>query len=274
MAELKPLCDSGDLGIVHAVGQAEPNRSHFEAMEEMERAAPGTSLRTGWIDRVLGSRDRGLSLPGRAGRQQHAGARVHRTRPGARDVVGGLVRPGRRVGRGAARPVGRTPCASSTSALPPSLSAPAQVALEALDTTADLQEAGYVPANGAVYPNTDLGKALRDVARLIKADVGLQVACVDYGDWDMHAGMGDVDGGWMADHLSELAGALAAFHTDLGSKKQDVTLVTLTEFGRRIEENGSGGTDHGYGQVVMMLGGGVNGGQVHGDLAGARGRPT
>jgi uncharacterized protein (DUF1501 family) len=143
------------------------------------------------------------------------------------------------------------------------LRAPATAALDALATTSLMEEAGYAPANGAVYPDTDLGRSLQDVARLIKQDVGLEVASVDYGDWDMHAGMGDVDGGWLVDHLTELGGALAAFATDLGTAMDGVTVVTLTEFGRRIEENGSGGTDHGYGQVVFLLGGGVQGGAVH-----------
>jgi uncharacterized protein (DUF1501 family) len=84
----------------------------------------------------------------------------------------------------------------------------------------------------------------------------------------MHAGMGSVDGGWMRDHLTELTAALVAFATDLGSRLSDVTLVTLTEFGRRIEENGSGGTDHGHGQTVFLLGGGVVGGMVHGSWPG------
>jgi uncharacterized protein (DUF1501 family) len=98
--------------------------------------------------------------------------------------------------------------------------------------------------------------------------VGLQIAAVDYGDWDMHEGMGTVDTGWMHDHLTELSGALAAFATDLGAGMSDVTLVTLTEFGRRVEENGSGGTDHGWGQLALILGGGTVGGQVHGGWPG------
>jgi uncharacterized protein (DUF1501 family) len=94
------------------------------------------------------------------------------------------------------------------------------------------------------------------------------MASVDYGDWDMHEGMGDTDEGWLHDHLTELSRALAAFAADLGAAMQRVTLVTLTEFGRRVEENGSGGTDHGYGQLVLFLGGGVNGGRVHGTWPG------
>jgi uncharacterized protein (DUF1501 family) len=125
-----------------------------------------------------------------------------------------------------------------------------------------MQDAGYTP--DANYPNTDLGGALRDVARVIKADVGLQVAAVDYGDWDMHADMGTVNSGWLKDKLSELARSLAAFATDLGGRFGDVTVVTLTEFGRSLVENGSGGVDHGHGQAVLLLGGGVDGGKVHG----------
>ena len=96
--------------------------------------------------------------------------------------------------------------------------------------------------------DSGLGDALQDVARLIKADVGLQVAAVDYGDWDMHSDMGTVDGGWMVDHLTELSGAGRVRHRPR-PELNDVSLVTLTEFGRRVEENGSGGVDHGFGQV-------------------------
>ena len=96
----------------------------------------------------------------------------------------------------------------------------------------------------------------------------MQVAAVDYGDWDMHAGMGGPDDGWMHDHLTELSQAMSAFANDLGPSIANVTLVTLTEFGRRVQENGSGGTDHGFGQVVLMLGGGVQGGAVHGTWPG------
>ncbi|MEX0754606.1 MAG: DUF1501 domain-containing protein [Actinomycetota bacterium] len=267
LAPLKPLYDAGTLGFVHAVGQAEPNRSHFEAMEEMERAAPGASTRTGWIDRVLGGRGEGTPFQGvQMGSTMPAHAFTGPSPELAMWSVNGFGLDAawdeneRDRWDHALRRMYQDARAA--------LAAPAQVALEAMSTTADLQEQTYVPANGVVYPNTDLGRALKDVARLIKAQVGLQVACVDYGDWDMHAGMGDVDGGWMVDHLDELSTALAAFAQDLGTQMDDVTLVSLTEFGRRIEENGSGGTDHGFGQLVFLLGGGVRGGQVHGQWPG------
>jgi uncharacterized protein (DUF1501 family) len=263
MAPLKPQWDAGTLGVVHAVGMAQPNRSHFEAMEEMERAAPGTSLRTGWIDRVLGLRRIGTPFQGMQVGSELADSSF--VGPSPELAIYSIES----FGLGAAWDAGEltkwdTALRAMHSGAPDVIGAPAATALDALAAIQPVKGAGNAPSNGAVYPDGDLGKALRDVAQLIKAGVGLQVASVDYGDWDMHQGMGNADQGWMHDHLTELSGALAAFATDLGSRMQGVTLVTLTEFGRRVEENGSGGTDHGYGQLVLLLGGGVVGGTVHG----------
>ncbi|HEY7668357.1 MAG TPA: DUF1501 domain-containing protein [Actinomycetota bacterium] len=263
MAPLKGLYDAGQLAVVQAVGMAEPNRSHFQAMEEMERAAPGTSLRTGWLDRVLGLREEGTAFQGvQMGSSMAASA----FRGSSSELAMWSVDS---FGLDAAWDADELARWSGAlrelhQGAPPAIGQPARSALAALTTTAQLQQVGYAPENGAAYPDSDLGRAMRDVARLIKSDVGLQVAAVDYGDWDMHAGMGGVGGGWLHDHLTELSGALAAFATDLGPRLSDVTLVTLTEFGRRVEENGSGGTDHGHGQAVLLLGGGVRGAQVHG----------
>lgn len=267
MAPLKPFYDAGSLGIVNAVGMAQPNRSHFSAMEEMERAAPGTSVRTGWLDRVLGLRE--------------AGTPFQATQLGSNSAASAFLGPAPELAMwnidgfdlsGAWNPTEEARWDAALRGVhdgaPPVIAAPAYTALDALSTASQLRDAGYTPANGAAYPDSNLGSALRDVAQLIKAGVGLQVAAVDYGDWDMHAGQGDVAGGWLVDHLTEFSSALAAFATDLGNAMNDVTLITLTEFGRRIEENGSGGTDHGFGQAVFLMGDGVNGGQVHGDWPG------
>jgi uncharacterized protein (DUF1501 family) len=267
MAPLKPFYDAGSLGIVNAVGMHQPNRSHFSAMEEMERAAPGSSLRTGWLDRVLGLRETGTPFQA--------------TQMGSNSAASAFLGPAPELAmwniedfdlsgawNEAERARWDTALRGLQDGAPDVIAAPATTALDALSTAAQLRAAGYTPANGASYPDSGLGDALRDVARLIKADVGLQVAAVDYGDWDMHADQGDIDGGWMVDHLAELSQALAAFATDLGTGMNDVTLVTLTEFGRRVEENGSGGTDHGFGQAVFLMGDGVKGGQVHGTWPG------
>jgi uncharacterized protein (DUF1501 family) len=145
-------------------------------------------------------------------------------------------------------------------------------------TARQLKADGYTPANGAAYPHrvpggpyqgSDLSKALMDVARLIKAQVGLQIVCLDYDDWDMHADLGTVGSGRFHDRLSEWAACIAAFLTDLGPAGMDhVTMVTLSEFGRRVEENGDRGVDHGHGNVMLMFGGGVAGGEVHGTWPG------
>jgi uncharacterized protein (DUF1501 family) len=167
-----------------------------------------------------------------------------------------------------------TPMAAALRSLyagaPAVMAAPAQAVTAALGTTKAMAAAGYTPANGAVYPATTLGKALRDVARLIKGNVGLITATVDFGDWDMHEGLGTaVKGQRMYDHLTELALALDAFATDLGPAGMGkVTLLTLSEFGRRVAENGSRGADHGHGNAMLLLGAGVRGGKVYGTWPG------
>ena len=268
MGSLKPFYDAGDFGVVQAVGMAEPNRSHFSAMEEMERAAPGSSLRTGWLDRVLGLRPDGEPFQA--------------TQLGSNTAASAFLGPAPELamwsidsfnldGAWNDTELNRwdTALRAVNEGAPGVIEAPASTALSALSTAETLGDADdYLPANGAVYPDAGLADALRDVARLIKGNVGLQVAAIDYGDWDMHADQGSVDTGWMHDHLGELSDSLAAFATDLGPLMGGVTLVSLTEFGRTVRENGSGGTDHGYGHAVMMMGGGVKGGQVHGPWPG------
>jgi uncharacterized protein (DUF1501 family) len=264
MLPLKPFWDASTFGVVHAVGMEQPNRSHFEAMEEMERAAPGSPMRTGWIDRVLGLRDTGTAFQA--------------TQMGSNSAASAFLGPNPELamynidsfnldGANNAGELSKWDAAlrSLNGGAPPSVSAPSVTALDALATAAALPGGDYLPANGANYPDTGLGNALSNIAQLIKNPTGIQVAAVDYGDWDMHVDLGAVNNGWMFDKLTELSASLAAFATDLGpSAMNKVTLVTLTEFGRRAEENGSGGVDHGYGQAVFLLGGGIKGKQVHG----------
>jgi uncharacterized protein (DUF1501 family) len=153
---------------------------------------------------------------------------------------------------------------------PDVLGKPAQAADAALAATTSLRAAGYTPANGAVYPATELGAALRDIARLIKSNSGLVTAAVDAGDWDMHDGLGTaVKGQRMYDNLAATATALAAFAADLGpAGMKNVTLLTISEFGRRVQENASRGTDHGHGNAMLLMGGGIRGGKVYGTWPG------
>lgn len=262
LAPLLPLWTGGQLAAVHAVGQPNPSRSHFAAMEEMERAAAGTSVRTGWLDRMLGMSTnpwQGVSV---------GSANPTRALSGPSPDLGIASLDGFALsGDSPTVPMGQTLKALYQGA-PAALATPALAAADAVATVAKLP--AHTPANGAVYPATPLATALKDVARLIRANVGMRAACVDFGDWDMHEGLGTAEAGQrMHTHLGEFAAALAAFTTDLGAEGlKNVTLLTLSEFGRRVAENGSRGVDHGHGNAMFVLGGGVRGGKVYGTWPG------
>lgn len=257
LAPLAPYWKAGHFTAIHAVGTMDRTRSHFEAMNELERAAPGSTLRTGWLDRTLGLRT--LTTPFQAVQ------------------VGGNPSPGF---NGPFNELSMNSIKSATlnsdwndtysarwhAAIPQlyagiasPLATPINTALSAATTTQRLTASGYTSA--ATYPaNSHLGAALADLAHLIKADVGLQIAAVDFGDWDFHENLGNR----MSTHLSELGTCLAAFAQDLGSALGRVTVITLSEFGRRAAENGNHGADHGHGNVMMVLGAGAAGGKIHG----------
>ena len=147
------------------------------------------------------------------------------------------------------------------------LQATAQESFEAVHLVRSTDPAAIPPANGAVYPRGPLGNSLRQIAQLIKADVGLEVAFTDVGGWDTHTAEGGGNG-QLANRLRDFAQAIAAFSRDLGSRMADVTLVTMSEFGRTVKENGNRGTDHGHANVMLLLGGGVAGGKVYGKWPG------
>jgi uncharacterized protein (DUF1501 family) len=133
-----------------------------------------------------------------------------------------------------------------------------------------IQDAPYTPAAGANYPQGRLGQSLKDIARMIKADVGLEVAFTDIGGWDHHVNEIGVNAsaGPLANLLGEFGRALAAFHTDMGDRMEDIVVVTMSEFGRTAKENGNRGTDHGHANLMFVMGGGVHGGKVHGEWPG------
>jgi uncharacterized protein (DUF1501 family) len=262
LAPLLPMWQGGNLAAVHAVGQPNPTRSHFAAMEAMENAAPGTSLRSGWLDRMLGVTGATGPLAGvSVGNAMPARLLAGPTPAVAMDTVDAFTL----AGESAKRPMAAA-LRKLYAGAPDVLAGPAQAADAALTATTSLRAVPYSPANGAAYPATDLGAALRDVARLIKAKTGLVTAAVDAGDWDMHEGLGTaVKGQRMYDNLSATATALAAFAADLGPEgMKNVTLVTISEFGRRVQENGSRGADHGHGNAMLLMGGGIRGGKVYG----------
>ena len=266
---LQTLWSNKNLAFVHAAGMSYPDRSHFSAMAEMENATIGSSIRTGWLDRMLSLGDSG----GAFGAVQIGGTDVPYSLAGGEPVLAlyslndfsldGTDNNNRAKWSTALR--------SLHAGAPTALSAPAGTTLSALDTVATMTAKPYVPSNGAQYPNSDLGKALRGVAQLLKANVGTQVVTLDVDNWDMHSGLSYSNnplGGWMADQLSDLGDSFAAFAKDLGSGFDNVTMVTMSEFGRRAYENGSNGVDHGWGNAMFVMGGGVNGGKVYGNWPG------
>ena len=213
LAPLKPLWDAGQLAAVHAVGQPDPTRSHFRAMEEMERAAPGSSLRTGWLDRVSSAQGAGsafatVGIGVEANQQALVGPAPALLMPGLDDFAALQRRQrdrARPVDQGARRDARRRPAGRRRAG--PARAPRPRHRRGACRTR---------PARRCATPTATSADALRDVARLVKAGVGLRVATVDFGDWDMHVGLGRVDGGWMARQLADLGQALAAFAADLG----------------------------------------------------------
>lgn len=264
-APLVPLWTQGRFGAVHAVGLPAPNRSHFSAMAAIEEARPGSTARVGWINRVIGL-DR-TARPESA--VQVGGALLPTSMVGSAQTLGAPTVKDLDLGplgdTATARRAGlRQLWAGRSDAL-------ARSVRSTLDTTARLSSLA-ASADTAVhtsrYPDGALREVLANTAALIRADVGTRVVTIDYGDWDMHTGMVDHDadptGGWMHDQVAHLAASLAAFFADLGSAAGRVTVVTLSEFGRRVAANADRGHDHGYGNVMLLLGAGVRGGTVHG----------
>jgi uncharacterized protein (DUF1501 family) len=258
LAPLHPLWTSGRMAAVHAVASPDLSRSHFQAQDCLERGAASTSVTSGWLDRVLTALG-----PGTTFRAVADGTSLPRSLLGAEqklvlqgieqfDIAGGEHLRDRTVAALTALYTG----------LDHPVAAHAQVTLQALAAARELAQADYQPA--VAYPDGGFAGQLRNLARLIKAKVGLRVAAIDLGGWDMHTWIGQVDDGGMRRHLDDLAAALAAFAADLGPGLDGVTVVTMSEFGRRVAENGNAGADHGHGGLMLLLGGGLRGGRVHG----------
>ncbi len=259
LAPLLPLWQGGRMASVHAAGLPVPNRSHFDAIEEIEDADPGTSARIGWLNRLIGRDD--YTSPLQA--IQYGDTVPPTALLGPQSVVAtydiGSVRlAGADDEDGAARRSRSLRTLWAPARGP--LAAGVRASLEAIEDYRAVQASSDVPANGATYPEGGLGAALAATARTIRADVGAEVFTIDYGSWDHHTDVGTLDSGEMQGMATELAAALAAFFTDLGELGDKVTLVTVSEFGRRLRENDQQGLDHGFGTAMLVLGAGVRGG--------------
>ena len=264
LSALKWLWDAGDMAAVQAVGMAQPNRSHFAAMEQIEDADPGSTLRQGWVNRMVGLGDGAAATDA-----VHLGNATPPTlvEGPAPTVATRELADVRLVGseRGwGARRRGQLQTMWGSGDGP--MAEAAQSALSTVSTLGAVAARAYQPAvtYPTGWPATDLSKALQDTARLIKADIGTEVVSVDYGSWDMHDGYGNLDWGDMQNMTRAFAESVSAFMQDLGPLRSRVTLVTISEFGRRVAENGNQGLDHGWGNMMLLMGGGVQGGQYYG----------
>ncbi len=260
MAPLQSLITAGKVAAIPAVSTPDLSRSHFQAQDCLERGTVGSAT-SGWLDRVLE-----VSGPGTTFRSVAVGGLLPRSLMGDQGSIamGELSDISLDVDDSQ---VAKTTDALSSlyTGIDHPISMQTVLAIEALGTVAAIQASG-TPST-VTYPTGNVGDALSSLATLIKANIGVKVACVDIGGWDTHTGMGNIDKGDMKDNLSALATSLAAFTKDLGDDLDKTTIVTMSEFGRRLEQNASNGTDHGHGGVVLVMGGGVKGG-VHGNWVG------
>jgi uncharacterized protein (DUF1501 family) len=272
MSAFQPLWKQKHLAIVHAAGSPDPTRSHFDAQDFMESGTPGVKVTDdGWLNRAL------HELPP----DKYAADKPAPDKSAFRAIALGSSLPRILSGKEPAIAVnnlndfsvgGKNPNAAPMSntfeamydhSVDTVLHGTGQETFDAVKTLKAADPAHYTPAANANYPRGRFGDSLKQLAQLIKANLGVQVAFADIGGWDHHVNEGRTQG-QIANVLGDFSQAIAAFWTDLGDLGEDTVVVTMSEFGRTARENGNRGTDHGHANVMFVLGGPVNGGKVYG----------
>ncbi len=266
MAPLAPFFKRNELAIVHACGSPDETRSHFDAQDYMESGTPGVkSTKDGWLNRYLHAKEHESASPFRA---VALAAQLPRSLQGTSPAlaINQINQFGIRAGQqsGAMQSTFESEYAQAADAL---LNSTGREAFSAVKMLQNVNTATYAPGGGADYPNSAFGGALKQIAQLIKSDLGLEVAFTELTGWDTHVQQGN-SVGQLANRLDDFAKAIAAFGTDMGDQMADVVLVTMSEFGRAVQENGNRGTDHGHGNAMFILGGPVQGGKVYGKWPG------
>ncbi len=269
MLAFKPLWDRRELAIVHACGSHDTTRSHFDAQDYMESATPGIkSTRDGWLNRYLqgsGISDQGPENPLR-------GIALSKQMPRALQGPAPALAIGSIGDFAVADMSARTSFEELYDAAKqdPSLRSTGGEAFGAMKALAQKTRGAYRVENGAVYPRSPFGQAMQEIARLAKSDVGLEVAFAESTQWDHHVNEGAATG-QIANRLDDFSRGVAALAQDLGDRMSDTVILTMSEFGRSVAENGSRGTDHGHGNAMFVIGGAVKGGQVYGKWPGLAG---
>jgi uncharacterized protein (DUF1501 family) len=259
LAPLLPAWQAGELAVVHACGSHDPTRSHFDAQDFMETGHPGDPSATdGWLNRHLQATSGGADDL----RAVALTSAVPRILSGTATAYAATTLTELTLGATRDAELALAAIDGMYRDRDDLLGATVRDTLAHYDVFAEIGRLGARPANQAVYPEGNLGRQLREVARVLKADIGVEIAFLETGGWDTHVNQGGVTGA-LATLLAELAAALAAFRIDLGAAMADVCVLTMSEFGRTAAENGTRGTDHGHGTAMLVLGGTVQGG-VHG----------
>ncbi|MEP6947015.1 MAG: DUF1501 domain-containing protein [Acidobacteriota bacterium] len=268
MASLEPFWRSKQLAIIDAAGSPDNTRSHFDAQDFMESGTPGNKgTKDGWLNRVMQgekSKDnspfRAVAMTPQLPRSLYGRSpSIAMTNLADFTIKAGIYSADMKGGfegmyqENAKDTLGET----------------GKETFEAVNFLKSADPAQYKPENGAVYPASQLGRSLMQIAQLIKAGVGLEVAFAEATGWDTHVNEGN-SRGQLANLLKDFAGSIAAFGTDLGQRMDDVVLVTMSEFGRTVKENGTRGTDHGHANAMFVLGNSVRGGKVYGDFRGLK----
>ena len=261
MGALKPLWDNRSLAIIHASGSPDRTRSHFDAQDYMESGTPGVkSTRDGWLNRYLQvSASEATPLRGIAIARQ-----MPRSMQGRAPSLafGGVDAFDVRGGMDSQQSFERAFAEADN----PLLRGTAKEAFEAMRTLRTIGTP-YQPATE--YPRSPFGQALQEIARVAKADIGLEVAFAESTNWDHHVNEGSTQG-QIAQRLNDLASGLAALAADLGDRLAETVILTMSEFGRAAAENGNRGTDHGHGNAMMVIGGPIKGGRVYGKWPGLK----
>jgi len=265
---LKPLWDRGLLAPIHAVGSPSTTRSHFDAQDYMESGTPDVkSTPDGWLNRYLATKGTCEECASRGSVRSSPFQAVAMTDQTPRILEGSAPAVAMtsleaftvRAGGTSAEQIEALYRTGSSDVVHASGS-------EMFDAVKMLRAANpqrYQPENGADYPRSQFGQRLREIAQLIKADVGMEIAFADVGGWDTHVNQGAATG-QLANRLTDFAQSIAAVVTDLGDRMENVVILTMSEFGRMARENGNGGTDHGHAGAMFVVGGSVKGGKVHG----------
>jgi uncharacterized protein (DUF1501 family) len=255
------------LAIVHGVGSPNTTRSHFDAQDYMESGTPfskGTD--SGWLNRAVGLLGHEAATPFQAVSLTSA---LPRSFYGEQPAVAisnledfSIQMRGNTMATNTAAKSFEELYDNTSSSL---LNKTGKESFEAMKMLKSAEIKNYKPANGAVYPVSPLGNSLKQLAQLIKMDVGLEVAFTESGGWDTHYNQG-AEIGTFSRNVGDLSNAITAFWTDIGTMQDDVEVMTMTEFGRTVRQNGSNGTDHGRASCMFILGNDVNGGKVHGSV--------